>query len=410
MKTCKPVFCHSTVILAAGLASVLPLIVFWRPFHELYFFHDDWELLEGAARSNLWAWLLQPFLGESLIPVFKLLWLGALQAFGGSYFAMICLLWATHLANCLLLGWLLARFSAPPAAIAFAVLTFGLAWSNIETLGWSVQWGSQLALLFFLVAWHWLLHIIGGGGGVAGYALCLVASALTSSRGIISGLLLGLFLLFTAGHRGQKMFLCGVSVTPTLLATLAMVALVGHGSYANLPSGLSYAAHYYLLNPLYHLVSIPHKTVSILALCFYGFVKIGVIVWALRKADERLRPLLLALVAFDLLNAVALGFGRYHTGINTSVSSRYQYISLLCFGPAAGLLVARSRLLLQAALFLVWVPILAYPWNRHAPRWAGWRGSEIRDRLAKVPDSDHFDPSSLTAGRARALTRLYQLH
>ena len=410
MKFPKPDRMNSAVILAAGFASVLPLIVFSRPFRELYFFHDDWELLDGAARTNLWAWLLQPFLGESIIPVFKLLWLGAVQVFGGGYFAMICLLWATHLANCLLLGSLLARFRVPTAAIAFAVLTFGLAWSNIETLGWSIQWCSQLALLFFLAAWHWLLRIIEGRAGLGGYSLCLMASALTSSRGIISGLLLGIFLLFTAAERRQKTLLCAVSVTPTLLTTLAMVAFVGPGGHENVLSALSYAAHYFLLNPLYHLVSIPNKTVGILALCVYGFIKVGVIVWALRKTDERLRPLLLALVAFDLLNAVALGFGRYQKGISTSVSSRYQYISLLCFGPVAGMLVARSRRLLQAMLFLVWVPILAYPWNRHAPRWARWRGIEIRDRLAKVPDTDHFDPSSLTAGRARELTKLYRLH
>jgi len=143
-------------------ASVLPLLVFSHSFRQLYFFHDDWELLDGAFRSSLMSWAFEPFLGESVIPVFKLLWIGAVRAFGGSYFALICLLWATHLAISMLFAWLLARFDAPLPAIVIAVLTFGMSWTNIETLGWSMQWGSQLALLFFLIAWHALLRILSG--------------------------------------------------------------------------------------------------------------------------------------------------------------------------------------------------------------------------------------------------------
>jgi hypothetical protein len=305
MRFSRPDTSHSIVIWTAGLASLLPLIVFSHSFHQLYFFHDDWGLLDGAARSNLWEWLFQPFLGESIIPVFKLLWLGAVRLFGGGYFAMICLLWATHLANCL----------------------------------------------------------------------------------------------------------CAVSIAPPVLAALAMyLFVVRHGSGRDLTAALSYGAHYFLLNPLYHLLSIPKKTVGTLALLLYGILKIAVIVWALWKADTRLRPLLLVLVAFDLANAAALGFARFHTGLDTTVSSRYQYLSLFCFGPMAGLLVARPKRLARAAVFLVWIPLLAYPWKRHAPRWAGWRGVEIRERLAEVPDSSHFDPSSVTAGRARELVTLYHLH
>jgi hypothetical protein len=36
------------------------------------------------------------------------------------------------------------------AAIAFALVAFGLSWTNLETLGWSMQWSSQLAIVFFL--------------------------------------------------------------------------------------------------------------------------------------------------------------------------------------------------------------------------------------------------------------------
>ena len=65
MRLSRPDTSTSAVIWSAGLASLLPLIVFSHSFEQLYFFHDDWELLDGAARSNLWEWLFQPFLGET---------------------------------------------------------------------------------------------------------------------------------------------------------------------------------------------------------------------------------------------------------------------------------------------------------------------------------------------------------
>ena len=405
-----PIF-HAKVIWLAGLVSMLPLFLFWRSFHQLYFFHDDWELLSEASRTDLWKWLFQPFLGESTIPVFKLLWLGAVRLFGGGYFAMICLLWVTHLANCLLFGWLLARFHARATVIAFAVLTFGLAWSNIETLGWSMQWSSQLALLFFLIAWHLLLRIREGARGVAGYTLCLLAGALSSTRGIVCGLVLALFVLLMAADWKPKIRLGTASVIPAVLVTLAMVPfLVRHGGGWSLQESLSYSVYCFLLNPLYHLVSIHKETVGIETFFFYGALKITTLALGWRQAEKSLRPLLLVLIAFDFGNAIVLGFGRHYTGLDTSVSSRYQYISLFCFGPFAAQLVARPRRLAQAANFLVWIPLLAYPWRRHAPQWAQWRGTEIRDRLAHDPDGAHFDPSSITAGQARELEKIYHLH
>jgi hypothetical protein len=407
----RPPISHAKVIWLAGLASMLPLFLFWRSFHQLYFFHDDWELLSEAGRTGLWKWLFQPFLGESVIPVFKLLWLGAVRLFGGGYFAMICLLWATHLANCLLFGWLLARFHARAAVIAFAVLTFGLAWSNIETLGWSMQWSSQLALLFFLAAFHLLLLIPAGALGVAGYTLCLLASALSSTRGIVCGLALALFVLLMAADWKPKIRLGMASVIPAVLVILAMIPfLARHVGGWSLQESLQYGVYYFLLNPLYHLVSIHKETVGIGTLFFYGALKITALALGWRHAEKSLRPLLLVLMALDLANAVILGFGRHYTGLDTSVSSRYQYVSLFCFGPFAAQLAARPKRLAQAAIFLVWIPLLAYPWRRHAPRWAEWRGAEIRYRLVHDPDGAHFDPSSITAGQARELEKIDHLH
>src|SRR5258707_15694193 len=82
--------------LGAAMFSMLPLLVYWRDFQLLFFFHDDWELLEGFSTNTLANWLAQPFLGEGILPLFKALWIAAVKLLGGSYMAMILLLWLTH--------------------------------------------------------------------------------------------------------------------------------------------------------------------------------------------------------------------------------------------------------------------------------------------------------------------------
>jgi hypothetical protein len=141
-----------------------------------------------------------------------------------------------------------------------------------------------------------------------------------------------------------------------------------------------------------------------------GALKAAVFVWAFRKAEPTARPLLWMLVAFDLIVAAALGYSRWSTSLSTTTSSRYQYIPLLCFGPLAGILVARLRSGARVAVLLLCAGALAFPWKRHAEQWDGWRGGKLRAAIERADAAEHFDPSSLTAGRARELVRLYGLH
>ena len=36
----------------AALVSLVPLLIFWKDFQQLFFFHDDWELLNGDRKST----------------------------------------------------------------------------------------------------------------------------------------------------------------------------------------------------------------------------------------------------------------------------------------------------------------------------------------------------------------------
>jgi hypothetical protein len=178
-----------------------------------------------------------------------------------------------------------------------------------------------------------------------------------------------------------------------------------------LSSEVSFAAHDLLLNPLYTLISYPGRRVGMLALALFGAIKAAVFVWAIvGEGKTPVRALLLTLLAFDVLNALALGYGRGYTGDLAAVGSRYQYISLLCFGPALGWAFAKLRMEAAVVSALLWVGLLGYPWKTHVERWAHSRGSDLRTALKTSPPEAHFDPSPWTVARARELIERYGLH
>lgn len=399
------------ILAGAALVSILPLFVYWRQFSELFFFHDDFLLLHELSGSTLSQWIVHPFAGESIVPLFKFLWITAVRWFGGSYMAMIVLQWLTHLAICLAFGRLLIRSGVPTVAAGFAVLTFGLPSCNIETLAWSMQWGAQLSTLFFLLAWYALLTILESQAGIGWYAWyvsCVAASTLCASRGIVSGMILGLFIVL-AGKGVRRIRLCVVSVAPTALLILATWMLVPPFKETQV-GHFTYSLNYFLLNPLFSLVPIGKDPTDVSLLMFFGAVKLFVIGWAFYKSRRRLYPLLATLVALDLATAAALGYARTWTGLATTVSSRYQYIPLLIFGVMAGIIVAGWSREVKLIVVVVWIGLLAYRWGPTVGQWAAQRGTAIRTALADNPPDATFDPSKLSTAEARKLIDQFHLH
>lgn len=296
------------VVWLMAFAALLPFIVFAGELAKLYWFHDDWDMLDGASRLGLWRWAPQPFLGERVIPVSKLFSIAAVRLLGGSYFAMIALLFATHAVNVWLYGGILRRLQAPAIAIAFALATFGLAWSNIETLGWFTQLTSVLAMTFFLAAWLWLIaREPRGPAGIAGYTLLLDASALSSSRGIVSGLVAALF----TGRAGRRPRLVVAAIVPAAALMVVMKLVMAGRPAPRLQDAALFASYHWLLNPLYLLLPIPHKVPGGRAPLICGAIKTGVIALAWLRWREQ-RPLLAALLCFDLLTSAAAGYARVH--------------------------------------------------------------------------------------------------
>jgi hypothetical protein len=424
------------------LLCLSPLVLQWSRFRNLYWFHDDWDLTSKMQRLPFPVWLNERY-GENFSPVFNALWNGAILLVRGSYLGMILVVWATHLAILFLLAAILKRCGFSWQARGVAVVTLGMTWSNIETLGWAACWISPLSIFFLLAAW-WLLLVAderhGSKALSVAAAACAAASALTFSRGVLTGVLLAFFLFwappgFSAtaaeehGNRsdgGRWRWLVAASLIAVTALSLLPYRwmLSGYAGFQQLGSGklgamASYGIHYELLSPLYHILPIPHKAVGLRDMMISGIIKTFIVTLGLLLAEERKRILLWTLLLLDLGMAGLLALGRYQLGIETSVSYRYQYVSLLCFAPFLAVVTMKGIDLLKrpaargvafALFFAGWTLLLGYPWARHSERWSRWRGTENRMALEAAAPEQRFGLPEITAGRARELIRIYGLH
>jgi hypothetical protein len=419
----------------AGLVALTPFFLWHAQFAKLFWFADDLFLLDQISRMGFRPWTTEMF-AENFAPLFKLLWGGAAFVFHGSYLAMLVLLWLTHALNIALFGRLLSRAGFGWFPVLAAQLVFGLSVANLETLGWSVQWSAVLATAFLLGALLWLemnaaapriwtmkLHGI--------LLLLITASACSFSRGVLTGGVVALALLLPLLAE-SKPVVSWPRVWPALLcaapAALVMLAIgfFAHGNHEQMAGHggemLAYGLYFFLLNPFQALLDInPWGPAAVLWL---GALKCALIFFVLRRTSGRKRALLLVLLAYDLGNAVLLGIGRYHTGLETAVSSRYCYSSLLATLPfaAAAIEFLLQRRPLPAVVHHMTIAVILLGLIAHSLRgwpaplneFCNWRGSGLRQLFsdesaartgAKVPALE-FMPVS----RAKELIRAYNLH
>ena len=418
----------------AGLAALAPFLIWHREFQKLFWFADDIFLLDQLAEMGLRDWTTRVF-AENFVPLFKVLWGGAALTFDGSYAAMLWLLWLTHALNTFLLGRLLQRAGFPWFAGLATQLVFALTPANLETLGWSVQWSAVLATSFLLLAlwWHeqhcdnsrvfsWRLHLP--------LFLFATASACSFSRGVLTGVVLALGLLLPAlasrdwlalARRLPGAILC---LLPALVVA-GVIMLYSSGNHQQLGGHwgdvLQFGASYFLLNPGYVLLGGTSLHPGVLLLL--GTTKIGMITAALFFARGRVRQLLLLLLAYDLGNALLIGIGRYHTGFLASLSSRYQYSSLLATLPFAALLLAvaldrlplvRQRTWVAAVLISLLAGYCLWGWPAALAEFTGWRGTDMRKLMAAPATTDPAVRvpalEFMHIERAKALQRAYHLH
>jgi hypothetical protein len=412
-----------------GLVALLPLAAYRDDFRTLFWFGDDWDQLDQIARLGFWTWTGRVF-AENFVPLFKLAWGGLVVAGHGGYFAMILALWLTHAVNVALLGRLLRQEGFGWTSTSLTLAGFGLASVNIETLGWSIQWSAVLSTTFFLLAalWH-------GRSADAGQrdlrwfgvlSALVAASALTFSRGVLTGFSLALAsLLLARGSRLKGVVCCAVPA----LAVALVIYLCASGNQHDFVHGhklgamSQFALWYFSLNPLHWLLDMdswgPRTTILL------GLAKAALIVWALLQASARQRRLLGLFLVFEIGNSVLLGIGRYHTGLEATISPRYHYDALLCTLPFAGLAVeaflrrrfARlpgARRAVACALVVAAALWVSRDWGRTARDFCDSRGRATRDLIFRQPrpPAEGAIPGIpfLPTARAKELVEIFHLH
>jgi hypothetical protein len=395
-----------------GLLALVPLWMYRGMFGRLFWFGDEFDLVDQIDRLGIWRWALLAF-GENFVPLFKVLWGGAVLASGGSYRALIALLWLTHALNVALLGRLMRSSGLAWAAVLFAQAVLALTPVNFETLGWSIQWSPVLCTTFMLLA---IGGFLGRPGALApvGWA---AASALCFARGALTGILLALATVRNRGRPGlAAAYLLPSAAAVVLITLLAPTAnprhMAGHWGDAAV-----FGAWCYCLNPFYRLLAVaPWGPPTVLAL---GTLKAALVAWAIARSRGRTRALFVILTLFDLGNAALLGIGRYHTGLPQAVSSRYQYAALIAILPLAGFWLSRqseripapaaARRLILGALLAAACVLMCMEWRVELDPFTVWRGTDSRRILLSGAGPVPGSPA-MSMDRARELVAKYGLH
>lgn len=406
----------------AALLTFAPLVLYWGAFGRMFWYGDEFDLIDQSDRFGLWHWTWSPF-AENFVPLFKVLWRGAVGLTGGSYLAMITLVWAIHALNVALLGRVLRRCALSWTVVMLTLSLFGLAPTHVETMTWTVQSSAVLSITFMLLA---LDSLVARPFRPASYAW-VAASALSFSRGVLTGGLLalgGLWPGMAPGSWIRRALLSAVYLVPAVVVAGVIAVYAGgnqHHMQGHWGEAAVFGSWYYFLNPGELLLGVESRgwhTIAVL-----GAAKLALVAWTLVRSRGRARMVFGVFVLSDLANAVLLGIGRYHTGLDAALSSRYQYASLLGIAPLFAFWVeaqvARlplSRLVREAALAAA-VAALAVTfcvqWKPQIELYSRWRGSDSRQILLVDPAPDPYSVPGIPfmkMSRARELIWEHSLH
>lgn len=407
------------------LLSLTPLFLNVSHFKQLFWFGDELVLLGEMKRDGLFAWGWTVF-AESIVPVFKFLWGGAVIILGGSYFSAVTLVWGTHALNATLLFSILQRLKVSLSFSFFAVCLFALTAGTHESLGWTVQWSAILVVTFFLLG---LLHLLSSDVKVFYITLCACGAAFSFARGIlVCGVLaVGIF-AFSHGNIKTRIRNFFFPLIPAFGAS-AIIFLNSTGNHQSLLTShvetfskmVDFGGTFYLLNPLFRIFS--DATPTLLDFYNFGGMKIALIVFclvSLKKAEFNKKIIILLPLLFDLGNAALLGLGRYHTGWQYAVSSRYQYESLLCLSLSLALslqVLSQDIRFIKPVSVIVSVLLSLFSFNRweHVmPEWGRSRGKEGREfffaQPEKKPPTWWGLPNILSKEEAEKVISHYKLH
>jgi hypothetical protein len=402
-----------------GLVALAPYVAYHAMFIRLYWFGDEFDLINQMDLHGFWRWTWLAF-SENFVPLFKVLWGGCVLAFGGSYAAMIAIVWLTHALIVVILGRLMRACGLSWTAVLVAQVVFGLAPSNLETLAWSIQWSAMLSVAFMLLAFDSFFR----RPFTLAPAAWVAASGLTFLRGVLTGVLLAAASSLGAESHRKRAGYALAYLLPAALVGVLYVAMVPTGNHRHMEGhygdAVLYGAWYYCMNPAHYLLGM--KSVGQPTLIGLGILKVALVGWGIARGRGNTRTLFVLLLAFDLGNAVLLGVGRYHTGLSTAMSSRYQYASLIACLPTVGFWVSHlwslvpvpsgPRRLAFSVLLAATAIALCHRWPTELDAFTAWRGTDSRRLLHGNPDASQAVPGypGFPMDRAMELIERYDLH
>ncbi|HZZ56792.1 MAG TPA: hypothetical protein VFE31_03100 [Opitutaceae bacterium] len=392
------------VPLAAALASPLPFLLFYRQFARLFWFGDEFPLLDEIDTRPFIHWLWQPFV-ENILPFFKLIWGGLLLQGCGSYLTMLELGWLIHAVNVALLATAMRRSGFQVLAVAFCATIFAWSATQIETVTWSVQISSELATMFFLLAWVALPSP--GREFSLGRCLALLLFSLGSAWSFSRGLLTGPVAAVTLWTQGlgasprSRVLASALALAPAVATSWLMMRLAPADAAHlgalrhHLGEAAAFALCYLGANPAvpWYFSSGQGNIFAISAAIplAAGAIKLGILAAGWKLARPEQRRFLLPILLLDFGYALLLGLGRWNDRWPYAMSSRYQYTSLLCSLPFAAIVIERGAALLwhssrAPAVALASLTVLAasfnlWAWSRVLPAWTDWRGRANRQLL-----------------------------
>jgi hypothetical protein len=258
------------------------------------------------------------------------------------------------------------------------------------------------------------------------YVLCIGLGPLCFSRGIVTGLvvsLAGFFPLFKIS-KVNRILVIVLSCLPCLIVGGVIFKFSSgnhHHFIDKLPEIIAFSSNFFALNPFLRLFDFWSHNLTFI---FLGFlVKIFLYWFAFAKGTENQKLIVLLIVLFDVFNALIVGLGRFHTGLEASVSSRYQYQPMLSVAISLAILLQNmlfefysSRWQLQAVGFVLTIFLglfLLMEWKSDLRGFTRTRGEDNRYIILHDNSPPQFGVAGipfLKTKTARKLVKKYGLH
>ncbi len=407
--------------MVGALAMVLPVIASALVFGRVtraFFSGDDFVHLYRAANEPWRDFFLDQW-GGHMITAFSAVVAALYASMGPRAGAFFGLVFATHLANVLLLFDVVRRLTGGLAVAATAAVLWGTCPLHGDTLTWFSVYGQVLATTALLVAFEALIAVRAGDGAGWGPLGLLAASLVTGALLFGTGIALALVFPLVAWLFGPA----GVARRRLLGVALGALAVVVAAYVFTRPAADPVRNTVYALTSLQGLLlrlgianapSLAMHGIAALTLGFLdraptgGIAATAAAVWtaalcaALGLATVRRRREILASVAIALAIYGLIGVGRtilylaWNAG-DLAVVPRYHYMATAALAVASGLaldtLGARAGGLPLVALAGAIASVVAgcarsdWHLNEHADARAGTAAAlaEIRRAAAAAP-------------------------